>query len=489
MMDKETATHQNDDQDSQPTPSAEKSNHSHSGSWRTSRPPPINVPSMPRAAMTPHNHHNSQPTSPSPSPSTIVHHNNMQDSPAAMHHNDHHDTSHQRTPSLENSNRSSGSWRTSRPPPINVSAMPAAAVMPHNHHNSQPTSDPSPIVHHNNMQEAPAAAMHHNHVQYDATHHPIASPNLPSLPYHYQTFSTHPPPNSAINHNMHHNNNHTSHHPPSPPMFAYNNNLQGQMMMHPNYHHDHTRQLSPNYLFLSSPHNHQAPPIHHHNFHYNSRPATPAPFHPTQGAAAMHHHQYHTNHINNHHIIPPALSPTPAMVASSPTPTISPMAETQPTSSFAIYHNGSFVTFQQFALLHPQGQWTTGLCDCCDDYENCWRTFFCSCVTFGRNAEIISAGATRRPTSCLLYCGMRLCRASSIYGAENRSNLRRLLSLPEVPWSDYCVHCFFSLCAHCQEHRELKNRGADPSLGWEGNVEKWQNEGLVPPVIVPRMTR
>ncbi|KAF7808905.1 protein PLANT CADMIUM RESISTANCE 9-like [Senna tora] len=75
-----------------------------------------------------------------------------------------------------------------------------------------------------------------------------------------------------------------------------------------------------------------------------------------------------------------------------------------------------------------------------------------------------------------------------LYGARYRSNLRRLFSLPEVPYSDSFVHCCCCVCALTQEYKELKNRGIHPSIGWEGNVEKWKREGVEPP-IVPTMAR
>ncbi|EEF33255.1 hypothetical protein RCOM_0353690 [Ricinus communis] len=39
------------------------------------------------------------------------------------------------------------------------------------------------------------------------------------------------------------------------------------------------------------------------------------------------------------------------------------------------------------------------------------------------------------------------------------------------------------------EYRELKNRGADPSIGWQANVDKWNREGLNPPFVTPGMDR
>ncbi|XVF03430.1 hypothetical protein REPUB_Repub04eG0260800 [Reevesia pubescens] len=55
---------------------------------------------------------------------------------------------------------------------------------------------------------------------------------------------------------------------------------------------------------------------------------------------------------------------------------------------------------------YPEGQWTTGLYDCCDDNSNCLTTCFCPCVTFGRIAEIIDNGDRSCGLSGLVYYAM-----------------------------------------------------------------------------------
>ncbi|XP_038720286.1 protein PLANT CADMIUM RESISTANCE 12-like [Tripterygium wilfordii] len=76
-----------------------------------------------------------------------------------------------------------------------------------------------------------------------------------------------------------------------------------------------------------------------------------------------------------------------------------------------------------------------------------------------------------------------------LYSCMNRSKLRSHFSLPDAPCADFLVHCFCSRCALCQEHRELKNRGIDPSRGWEANVERWNREQITPPIVLPGMSR
>ncbi|KAJ0037258.1 hypothetical protein Pint_23301 [Pistacia integerrima] len=136
-----------------------------------------------------------------------------------------------------------------------------------------------------------------------------------------------------------------------------------------------------------------------------------------------------------------------------------------------------------------EGQWSTGLYDCCHDPSNCLITCCCPCITFGQVAEIIDRGNTACKLQGLVYYAMAAIGCGWLYGGAYRSKLRRLFSLPEAPCRDWVVHCFCCICSLTQEYRELKNRGADPSIGWKANVEKWNREGLKPPIVAPDMCR
>ncbi|KAK1286413.1 Protein PLANT CADMIUM RESISTANCE 8 [Acorus calamus] len=57
-----------------------------------------------------------------------------------------------------------------------------------------------------------------------------------------------------------------------------------------------------------------------------------------------------------------------------------------------------------------------------------------------------------------------------ILGSMYRGRLRQRYNLVEAPTEDWIAHAFCPCCALCQEFRELKNRGIDPSLGWNGNL-------------------
>ena len=61
--------------------------------------------------------------------------------------------------------------------------------------------------------------------------------------------------------------------------------------------------------------------------------------------------------------------------------------------------------------------------------------------------------------------------------------------LAEQPCNDCLVHYCCERCALCQEYRELKHRGFNPSLGWEGNLKRHNQEVVLPPVGPGEMER
>ncbi|KAI4350894.1 hypothetical protein L6164_005299 [Bauhinia variegata] len=139
----------------------------------------------------------------------------------------------------------------------------------------------------------------------------------------------------------------------------------------------------------------------------------------------------------------------------------------------------------------PTGQWTTGLCGCFEDPGNCFMTCCCPCVTFGQTAEVIDKGITSCGIAGLIYYGLAHCGLGCLYSYTFRSKLRGLYSLPEEPCNDCVVHWCCAACAFCQEYRELKNRGLDPSIGWTGNEVKINKAANYPkaPGVSPGMAR
>ncbi|KAL3719402.1 hypothetical protein ACJRO7_004373 [Eucalyptus globulus] len=100
----------------------------------------------------------------------------------------------------------------------------------------------------------------------------------------------------------------------------------------------------------------------------------------------------------------------------------------------------------------PPSPWTTRLFDCMDDPLIAVVACCFPCVTFGQIAEI----------------------------------LRNRFNLIESPAPDWITHFFCECCALSEGYRELKNRGLDPSIGWQGNAANMQNVQyqvvMVPPM-------
>ncbi|XP_054786112.1 cell number regulator 2-like [Prosopis cineraria] len=135
------------------------------------------------------------------------------------------------------------------------------------------------------------------------------------------------------------------------------------------------------------------------------------------------------------------------------------------------------------------GQWTTGLCECFEDPGNCLLTSCFPCVTFGLSAEVIDKGNTSCPCAGFVFCCMAYMGCVCLYSCTYRSKLRRLFDLPEEPCNDCCVHYWCTVCAICQEYRELKARGLSPSTGWTENEEQMNRATQVPPNVAPGMAR
>ncbi|KAL8531660.1 hypothetical protein ACS0TY_008305 [Phlomoides rotata] len=132
-----------------------------------------------------------------------------------------------------------------------------------------------------------------------------------------------------------------------------------------------------------------------------------------------------------------------------------------------------------------EGQWSTGLFDCCENPSDCLKTCFCPCIPAGQIIEIIDRGTTSSGSACGIYAALHMVHCTWLYASNYRSKLRALFNLPEAPCGDHMVHCCCCPCAITQEYRELKNRGIQPSIGWEGNVEKWKTEGVTMPPLFP----
>ncbi|XP_048140678.1 protein PLANT CADMIUM RESISTANCE 8-like isoform X3 [Rhodamnia argentea] len=95
-----------------------------------------------------------------------------------------------------------------------------------------------------------------------------------------------------------------------------------------------------------------------------------------------------------------------------------------------------------------------------DDSGNPWSTGLFDCHEHKMNAC---------PLGSYIYLLMMSALCTQwLMGSKYRSKLRRRYNLVEAPYGDVISHIFCPYCALCQEFRELKNKGLDPSLGWNG---------------------
>ncbi|KAI4374494.1 hypothetical protein MLD38_012481 [Melastoma candidum] len=92
-------------------------------------------------------------------------------------------------------------------------------------------------------------------------------------------------------------------------------------------------------------------------------------------------------------------------------------------------------------------------------------TCCCPCVTFGQNVKVIDKGNTSCACAGIVFYLLGHFAFNAMYACTYRSKLRGQFSIPGDQCADFCIHCCCPLCAICQEHRELVNRGLDPSKG------------------------
>ncbi|KAK1376003.1 Protein PLANT CADMIUM RESISTANCE 8 [Heracleum sosnowskyi] len=113
--------------------------------------------------------------------------------------------------------------------------------------------------------------------------------------------------------------------------------------------------------------------------------------------------------------------------------------------------------------------WSTGLFDCQLDQTNAIMTTVFPCLTFGQIAEVLDEGETTCATGSFIYMLLTPALCSNwIFGSKYRTKLRKKYNLVEAPYEDVISHVFCPCCSLSQEYRELKIRGLDPALGWNG---------------------
>ncbi|XP_056162444.1 uncharacterized protein LOC115684218 [Syzygium oleosum] len=131
--------------------------------------------------------------------------------------------------------------------------------------------------------------------------------------------------------------------------------------------------------------------------------------------------------------------------------------------------------------------WKSGIFDCCQHPTNAIMTTVAPCVTFGQIAEILDNGSTSCLTGAFLYFFLFLVLCHWNVGVRYRKRIRDAFQIADTPVTDRIAHTLCPLCSLCQEFRELKYRGLDPFLGYQGVIadilheQRQQGEGNIPP--------
>eukprot|EP00794_Sanderia_malayensis_P003508 gene3508-4008_t len=101
-------------------------------------------------------------------------------------------------------------------------------------------------------------------------------------------------------------------------------------------------------------------------------------------------------------------------------------------------------------------QWQNGICGCFSDIGTCIVTYFCPCVTAGKNAEAVGK-------SCCVYGFLSMLGCIGIFTqASVRQEIRQRYNIEGGFGSDIICYCCCPLCALVQESSELKAHGGAP---------------------------
>jgi len=96
------------------------------------------------------------------------------------------------------------------------------------------------------------------------------------------------------------------------------------------------------------------------------------------------------------------------------------------------------------------GDWSSGLCDCFEDMESCFITWFVPCYQIGLN----KANTDGRDCSCCDCFVSMGGPHTAIY--FNRTQIRAKYGLMQDPCNDCCVSAFCAACVVCQHARHIK---------------------------------
>eukprot|EP01098_Paradermamoeba_levis_P004486 TRINITY_DN1918_c0_g1_i3.p1 TRINITY_DN1918_c0_g1~~TRINITY_DN1918_c0_g1_i3.p1 ORF type:complete len:127 (-),score=17.09 TRINITY_DN1918_c0_g1_i3:186-512(-) len=103
------------------------------------------------------------------------------------------------------------------------------------------------------------------------------------------------------------------------------------------------------------------------------------------------------------------------------------------------------------------GNWSTGICDCCQDYESCLCAWCCPCHQFGKNMAMFGNDSDYCAYCCGWYC-LSMFACSCLLGCLKRGEIRAKYDIAGNACGDCCCHYCCMCCALAQEAREIKSR-------------------------------
>jgi Cys-rich protein (TIGR01571 family) len=139
----------------------------------------------------------------------------------------------------------------------------------------------------------------------------------------------------------------------------------------------------------------------------------------------------------------------PAIVQLIPPATQSNMTQqlTQQNIRQSVTEKQPQVTQHIVYLVNVKPRWNIGLCECCDSTSVCLKGAFCPCVLYANLRRNIDGQSFC--CNCLKYTFCATC-----VHPGTRRKIRTKYNLPARPCNDFCVTCFCSQCALCQEYQE-----------------------------------
>lgn len=134
---------------------------------------------------------------------------------------------------------------------------------------------------------------------------------------------------------------------------------------------------------------------------------------------------------------------------------------------------------QQIVVMNqPMGpsNWSSGICDCSEDFGTFMVACCCPCITYGQNMDLLTKAGSCSPG--FIYCLCQYIRCC--LGSSERGQLRAKYAIPGGGCEDCCMHCFCVPCALAQENRELMKREVTNKQSTAVIVQQQQPVGFVP---------